>query len=170
MNNTVLKQDNIIANVVDILKFLGYKNEDLDKSEYDVTIPTKFEKQSIKPYEIITPTKTCPQIIADDRNCMFWTMLLTLHCVLNPHIKTIDEISTKLLKKYPDKDTLGKYMNEFKFQTYGMVYHYEKSKEGGIRDRDASKDHARSTRSECSRGSRCGHPTPQSVHGERRPA
>ena len=55
-NNNTLKQDNIIANVVDILKFLGYKNEELNVDEFEVLFKNLIDIYNIK-------YKTCDQTI-----------------------------------------------------------------------------------------------------------
>ena len=78
--------------ILKILKFLGIK-----PSEYTIDLPTK----------------ECPQSITMDRNCMFWTLLLTITLIDNPK-STIDEVSSAILKKYPTKEVLSKYIENFK--------------------------------------------------------
>jgi hypothetical protein len=64
-------------------------------------------------YSIDMPSKVCPQTIAYDRNCTFWTLLLTVTLILNKN-STIDEVSSAILTCYDTKEKLGEFMVKFK--------------------------------------------------------
>ena len=64
-------------------------------------------------YTIDLPKGQCPQAITQDTNCMFWTFLLTVFLVFNPK-STIDEVRSAIIKKYPTKELLSKYVESFK--------------------------------------------------------
>lgn len=81
-------------------------------------------------YNLDLPTKQCPQAITLDDNCMFWTFLLTMHLILNPK-STIDEVSSAMIKKYPTKELLSNYIENFK----GFIYEKFILGQGGKRRR-----------------------------------
>lgn len=64
-------------------------------------------------YQIDIPSKPCPQSITLDKNCMFWTLLLTIILIENPNA-TIDEVSEAVLTKYPTANELAVFMRNFK--------------------------------------------------------
>lgn len=80
----------------------------------------KFLEINPSEYTIDSPTKECPQSITMDKNCMFWTLLLTITLIDNPK-STIDEVSSAILKKYPTKEVLSKYIENFKVILNGTV-------------------------------------------------
>jgi len=78
-------------------------------------------------YQIDYPTKICPQAIAEDKNCMFWTFLLAMHLFINNN-STIDEVTQSMLTKFPDKKSLNAYMNDFKVYIKQYDWYKEEDK------------------------------------------
>lgn len=72
----------------------------------------------IEDYTVIYPVSAAPQSIAEDRNCLFWTFLITCVFLLNPEVTSIDKISTAIIQKYPTKEKLLEYIDNFKFMLY----------------------------------------------------
>lgn len=65
---------------------------------------------------IINPVEVCPQTIADDSNCMFWTYIIFILILLNPD-KDHNLLVKQFLSKYPTKEALTRYVDGFKRTT-----------------------------------------------------
>lgn len=63
---------------------------------------------------IINPVEVCPQAVTQDRNCMFWTYVIFLLIMLNPQERDHNIIINRFMEKYPTKESLETYMNNFK--------------------------------------------------------
>lgn len=72
------------------------------------------EELELTNYTKILPVTPYPQSIAEDKNCMFWTFLITVTFLLNPQAKTPDEVANAIIKKYPDQQSLIKYIEGFR--------------------------------------------------------
>lgn len=68
----------------------------------------------IPEYQKILPITPYPQSITEDVNCMFWTFLITVTFLLNPGVESPDTIAQAINKKYPDKESLIKYIESFR--------------------------------------------------------
>jgi hypothetical protein len=89
----------------------------------------KFLELNPSEYTLDLPSKQCPQSITLDDNCMFWTLMLSMFLMLNPK-STIDEVSSAILEKFPTKELLSKFIENFKVGAYNLM-----ELEGGKRKR-----------------------------------
>lgn len=90
--------------------------EALNRSAFNETgkiMDSDLLQDEVDKFSIDVPRQICPQAIAKDKNCMFWTFLLTLTLVENPDA-TIDDVSSSYLKKYRKAVDLSRLMNNFK--------------------------------------------------------
>jgi hypothetical protein len=64
--------------------------------------------------EVINPVETCPQMIAGDKNCMFWSYIILLLILLNPGVRDHNTLIKGFMNKYSTKEALINYMNGLK--------------------------------------------------------
>jgi hypothetical protein len=120
-------------------QFYGITNEELKtKSE----ILGKFQKTIIEKilslldipnYETVLPVTAYPQSIAADKNCLYWTFLITVTYLMNLNVKSTDEISKAIIKKYPSKTELVDYIISFTTILFSIVISLNLLKKGARR-------------------------------------
>jgi hypothetical protein len=82
-------------------------------------------------YKVVYPVTAYPQSIANDRNCLFWTFLITCLFLINPQVERPDDIAKAILKKYPLKEDLVEYIETFKNIVYIIHDSIQSLKTGG---------------------------------------
>lgn len=69
---------------------------------------------------VIIPSGTCPQGIVNDKNCMFWSLVIFELIMLNPDERDHSVLIQKFLQKYPTNEALNGYINGFKYVIKGL--------------------------------------------------
>lgn len=90
------------------------RGQDMTDEEQD-RVNRILQELGLTDYTKVLPVIEYPQSIANDKNCMFWTFLITVTFLLNPQATNPDQIAAAIIKKYPDRDSLVKYIEGFRF-------------------------------------------------------
>jgi hypothetical protein len=97
-------------------QYYGYRTEigRYLTAQQNLILTKVLERLGIPEYNKVLPYTPFPQSIANDENCMFWTFLVTICFLLNPNTTSPDEIADAITTKYPDRESLLKYIESFK--------------------------------------------------------
>lgn len=109
-------------------------SEIMNKQENDI-LDKILNEIEISEYQKILPITPFPQSIAGDKNCMFWTFLITVTFLLNPGAKDPNVIAEAIIKKYPTKEELIDYIVSFRTIVGQFTYYFRKDVEGGKKRR-----------------------------------
>jgi len=83
------------------------------------------KKMNLSNYQIVLPITPYPQSISKDKDCIFWTFLITVTYLINPDVSSPDVIAQTIIKKYPSRTELINYIQGFKEKLGKYVKSYE---------------------------------------------
>lgn len=78
------------------------------------------ERLKLTEFTLVEPPDTCVQAIAEDKNCMYWSLLLAAR-YLKGDATSIKDVSDSILKETGGKEGLKKYVNTFKRYLYESI-------------------------------------------------
>ena len=78
------------------------------------------KRLKIEDYTLVVPEDTCIQIVAEDKNCVFWSIIL-FELIVYGQATDTNDATKKILKMYPTKEKLRDFIENIKSRMYRAI-------------------------------------------------